>query len=256
MRRGLWTVAAAGCLAAAMTMTSFAAEWKQDQVGWWYQNDDGSYLKDGWSWVDGRCYYFDGNGYCLLNTTTPDGYTVDASGAWTVDGVVQTQSGTVTGQSSESQSSDSQKADVQTTGEEVSVAGLTFKTPAGFGYEDALSDDSSKFFSDDNGEMLIAVVSEAIPDMEGYESLADSMSEGILDLSMDMMGTVQEKSTHQFNSGTWYKYRFTDADAAAMGIPGQLYIYGRISGGNVQMVMFMGETSGADMNGIMNSCVK
>ena len=38
-----------------------------------------------------ECYYFDGNGYMAANTTTPDGYTVDGSGAWVVDGVVQTQ---------------------------------------------------------------------------------------------------------------------------------------------------------------------
>ena len=29
-------------------------------------------------------------GYCLLNTTTPDGYVVNPVGAWIVDGVVQT----------------------------------------------------------------------------------------------------------------------------------------------------------------------
>lgn len=39
-----------------------------------------------------ECYYFDGNGYMLANTTTPDGYTVNADGAWTVNGVVQTKS--------------------------------------------------------------------------------------------------------------------------------------------------------------------
>ena len=38
-----------------------------------------------------ECYYFNGDGYMLANTTTPDGYTVNADGAWTVNGVVQTQ---------------------------------------------------------------------------------------------------------------------------------------------------------------------
>lgn len=32
-----------------------------------------------------------GNGYMLADTATPDGYTVHANGAWTVNGVVQMQ---------------------------------------------------------------------------------------------------------------------------------------------------------------------
>lgn len=80
-----------------MGFTAFAGEWKQDSVGWWYQNDDGNYTTSNWQWIDGNkdgiseCYYFDSNGYCLMNTTTPDGNTVDGNGAWVVNGVVQTQ---------------------------------------------------------------------------------------------------------------------------------------------------------------------
>ena len=52
----------------------------------------------GWNWIGGRCYYFmekdveNGakKGMLLRNTVTPDGYTVDHTGAWTVDGQVQT----------------------------------------------------------------------------------------------------------------------------------------------------------------------
>ena len=77
-------------------MTVFAAGWQQNATGWWWQNDDGSWPANSWQWLDGNrdgvaeCYYFDGNGYMLANTTTPDGYTVNADGAWTVNGVVQT----------------------------------------------------------------------------------------------------------------------------------------------------------------------
>lgn len=41
-----------------------------------------------WKWLDGNkdgiyeCYAFDSNGYIYTNTTTPDGYTVNADGAW------------------------------------------------------------------------------------------------------------------------------------------------------------------------------
>lgn len=75
---------------------AFAGSWKNDSRGYWWQNDDGSYPVNCWQWLDGNqdgiseCYYFDGSGYMLANTTTPDGYQVNGDGAWTVNGVVQT----------------------------------------------------------------------------------------------------------------------------------------------------------------------
>lgn len=77
-------------------MTAFAGQWQQDGSTWKYQQDDSTYAVNGWQWIDGNgdgtaeCYYFDGNGAMLANTTTPDGYTVDASGAWTELGIVRT----------------------------------------------------------------------------------------------------------------------------------------------------------------------
>ncbi len=73
------------------------ARWVQDQTGYWWRNPDGTFPTNGWLWLDGNkdgiaeCYYFDGNGYCLLNAVTPDGYRVNENGAWTVNGVVQVQ---------------------------------------------------------------------------------------------------------------------------------------------------------------------
>ena len=86
----------AAALTAAMGMTALAAEWKQDANGYWWQNDDGSYPVNSWQWLDGNCdgiaecYYFDSMGYMLENTVTPDGYTVNADGAWIENGAVQT----------------------------------------------------------------------------------------------------------------------------------------------------------------------
>ena len=98
--KGMKRVAAL-VLAASMvlgsTMTSMAASWQQNATGWWWQNDDGTWPANEWRWLDGNndgiaeCYYFDGNGYMLSNTTTPDGYQVNADGAWVVNGAVQTQ---------------------------------------------------------------------------------------------------------------------------------------------------------------------
>ena len=64
---------------AIMSMTSFAGEWKQDTSGWWYQNDDGSYLANQWFQdFDGKWYYLNESGYMLTNGTAPDGRSVGA----------------------------------------------------------------------------------------------------------------------------------------------------------------------------------
>ena len=68
---------------AIMSMTSFAGEWKQDAFGWWYQNDDDSYLANQWFQdFDGKWYYLNESGYMLTNGTAPDGRSVGADGAW------------------------------------------------------------------------------------------------------------------------------------------------------------------------------
>lgn len=101
----LMTAVLAATMVLGTTMTSMAASWQQNAIGWWWQNDDGSWPANTWKWLDGNrdniaeCYYFDGNGYMLANTTTPDGYTVNENGAWTVNGVVQTQILNVSGPS-------------------------------------------------------------------------------------------------------------------------------------------------------------
>lgn len=89
--------AAAVILSVAAGMTANAGQWKADGNGWWYDRGDGTWPANGWEWVDGNgdgiaeCYYFDGSGYCLLNTTTPDNHAVDGNGAWVVNGEIQTQ---------------------------------------------------------------------------------------------------------------------------------------------------------------------
>ena len=70
--------------------------WQYDGIGWWWRNADGSYPVSTWKWLDGNndgvyeSYCFDGRGYLYTNTTTPDGFTVNSSGAWVQNGVVQT----------------------------------------------------------------------------------------------------------------------------------------------------------------------
>lgn len=72
---------ATAALTLMLSMTALAGQWKQDSKGWWYQNDDGSYTKNGWQNIDGKDYYFSGNGYMLSDTTTPTGDRLGSDGA-------------------------------------------------------------------------------------------------------------------------------------------------------------------------------
>ena len=62
-----------------------------------FPNSDGwkGRMLTGWQWIDGNCYYLDSQGQnegaLYRNTTTPDGFTVDAEGRWVVNGAVQKQ---------------------------------------------------------------------------------------------------------------------------------------------------------------------
>ncbi|MCI8660830.1 MAG: hypothetical protein HFG54_11420 [Lachnospiraceae bacterium] len=82
--------------------------WKRNNIGWWYEYANGSYPTNGWLMINNVWYCFDASGYMrmgwiqagdgkwyycderegttqgamLTNTTTPDGYRVDANGVW------------------------------------------------------------------------------------------------------------------------------------------------------------------------------
>lgn len=88
---GVVSTGSSSTAAAAPAMSQAQASWKSNASGWWYDNGDGTWPADTWMWIEGRCYYFDGNGYLLTNTTTPDNYQVNGNGEWVVDGMVQTQ---------------------------------------------------------------------------------------------------------------------------------------------------------------------
>lgn len=100
-----------------LNMTAFAGEWKQDSTGWQYQNDDGSYTLNAWQWIDGdhdgiaQCYYFGADGYCLMDTVTPDNCTVNSTGAYVVDDIVQTKTVAQNTAADTSQTSETQNVD-------------------------------------------------------------------------------------------------------------------------------------------------
>ena len=105
MKRRFITAAFAAALTLSMAGNAFAAGWQKNDTGWWYGTnvDNTTWYANEWQWIDGNgdgvaeSYCFDANGYLYTNTTTPDGYTVNADGAWTENGVVQTKAVSVSG---------------------------------------------------------------------------------------------------------------------------------------------------------------
>lgn len=97
------------------TITAYAGTWKHDgEAGnytWYYADDNGQNLTNGWNWLDGNndgiaeCYYFYSDGKMAASTVV-DGYEVNADGKWVgSDGTIQTKnvsagdtSGTAAGQ--------------------------------------------------------------------------------------------------------------------------------------------------------------
>ena len=73
--------------AATGTVDKGPGFWASNDKGWWIQYNDGSWLANGWyqSPASGLWYYMGADGYMVTNTTTPDGYKVDANGVWVQD---------------------------------------------------------------------------------------------------------------------------------------------------------------------------
>ena len=94
--KGIKLVLSTAVFMAAFAVNVYAGHWVQDSTGWWYDWGNGSWPASSWQWIDGNsdgvaeCYYFDRFGYCMINTTTPDNYQVNSSGAWVENGAVQT----------------------------------------------------------------------------------------------------------------------------------------------------------------------
>ena len=97
MKKRMFLAAATAALSMMFAGSVFAGTygWQQDANGWAWKTHGGN-LSAGWHWLDGNCdnvsecYYIDGNGYMLANTTTPDGYQVNADGQWVENGTVRT----------------------------------------------------------------------------------------------------------------------------------------------------------------------
>ena len=133
-KKNILTAVVAMVMALAMSMTALAAGWQTGFDGqkarWWYLNDDNTWPANTWVWIDdnkdgvAQCYYFDAAGYVMTGTTTPDGYTVNATGEWTVNGVVQNKGEAVNANASAN----------------VNATGTSTKSLDDYGYTNGLND--------------------------------------------------------------------------------------------------------------------
>lgn len=77
----------ASVMAISASTTGFAGSWQQNETGWWYQNDDGSYPMNTWYQdTDGSWYFLDEQGYMISNCyRLIDGsyYAFGSDGRWT-----------------------------------------------------------------------------------------------------------------------------------------------------------------------------
>lgn len=96
---GLIFVCFTSCLLSMIALASppVLEGWKQNDIGWWYRQVDGTYPSDSWKNINKKWYYFNDNGYMvedswvenyylgsdgamLVNTITPDGHYVLENG--------------------------------------------------------------------------------------------------------------------------------------------------------------------------------
>ncbi len=92
--RRIWIGVLWAALFALLFCGQAFAYWAEDETGWQYIRPDGSPVTDAWEWIDGdfdgyaELYYFDEDGYCLMDGIK-HGRNLNEDGAWTYHGVVQ-----------------------------------------------------------------------------------------------------------------------------------------------------------------------
>lgn len=234
-KKGLVLVTAA-LLCVSSGTAAFAGEWKYSHIGWYYQEDNGSYVKNGWRWIDGKCYYFDGQGICLLNTTTPDGYKVDNTGAWVLNGVVQIQG---------------QQGNADAKPEVRQLGSLEITIPLGFTHRQ--TDGNAQMFVTPDDRIGMFIQAQKLDVGQGFV-LEEAVIKQVLDQSMQQsFGPAVSSEVKQFPSGTWHCYAYPDA--SGFGMAGQLRAYVQVADGMIQMVLFCGYLNETNTDTIMAEAI-
>lgn len=224
----------AALLSVSACFTAYAGQWQQDGSGWRYQNDDGSYPNNGWNWIDGKCYYFNPDTYCLQNAQTPDGCTVDADGAWVVDGVVQTQNS-------------QQSADVYT------VGNIKVSAPDGFYIYQSI-DGYCVFGAYDQQRVITVYCSDLGVDPRKENFSEEEINSQIDQVMVEQTGAYATRTSVQLASGAWIRYGYDTAEA--LKAPGTMNAYLRIEGSYMQLIMIAGHISATNTDELMNSLIK
>lgn len=194
-------------LALLMCMPAYAGQWLKDDTGWWYQNNDGSYLKSGWYWVDGASYLFNDNGYIYTSTTTPDGYQVNSDGAWVENGVVKTRA------------------------TEVGITNLKVVVPNGYDVE-ADSVNNSIAITEANGSggaLLMNVNEPAISDIkahygeDGLKRVSDEVAGGLI-TEVGSNPVLLNQDVKQYTNGLWYHYNYNVYSSSNQLLPCTMFI--------------------------------
>jgi foldase protein PrsA len=71
----------------ALNPIAASAEWKQNNTGWWYEDE--SSFATGWKLLDGNWYYFNSDGY-MEHDTVVDGCQLGSNGVWIQEIVIAT----------------------------------------------------------------------------------------------------------------------------------------------------------------------
>lgn len=77
MKKIFKAVVIATVIASLNVGTVSAGEWKQNDIGWWYDNGDGSWPANTSQIIDGTNYYFDERGYWIDDTQNKNVLSVD-----------------------------------------------------------------------------------------------------------------------------------------------------------------------------------
>lgn len=83
MKKQIWAGIFAGIMIAGMSFTAYAGQWESDSTGYWYREDDGSYLSDVWKMIGGKWYHFNEQGYMESDTWIGDYYVGTDGALWT-----------------------------------------------------------------------------------------------------------------------------------------------------------------------------
>ena len=120
------------------------------------------------------------------------------------------------------------------------------QVPAGLTLDEDTSEANALFFFNDNHDGGVAVLTQDIPEAAQYGALLEQYGEVILDEAMSEVGVPAAKGVKQFPTGTWYCYLYNGTDSLNISVGNdiseQIYLYARLKGAQVQMVMVVGNT--------------